>query len=108
MDMELKPRPFCGVVPDIQEEPDAWYDGDSAFYAMCMNDDCRMCVETETYLTREEVIDAWNTRAERMGTMDRDEYGYWVCSECGETLPAWVTKYPANYCPYCGAKVVEE
>lgn len=45
---------------------------------------------------------------ERTGTMDRDEYGYWVCSECGETLPAWVDKYPANYCPYCGAKVVEE
>lgn len=44
---------------------------------------------------------------ERTGTMDRDEYGYWVCSECGETLPAWVDKYPAKYCPYCGAKVVE-
>lgn len=73
---------------------------------------------------------AWNTRAEpitimspittvsagepqtyvplRTGTMDRDEYGYWVCSECGETLPAWVTRYPANYCPYCGARVVDE
>lgn len=44
---------------------------------------------------------------EHTGTMDRDKYGYWVCSECGETLPAWVDKYPANYCPYCGAKVVE-
>lgn len=44
---------------------------------------------------------------ERTGTMDRDEYGYWICSECGETLPAWVDKYPASYCPYCGIKVVE-
>lgn len=43
---------------------------------------------------------------ERTGTMPRDEYGYWVCSECGEDLPAWVDKYPARYCPYCGMKVV--
>ena len=45
---------------------------------------------------------------ERTGTMLRDEYGYWVCSECGKDLPAWVTEYPADYCPYCGMKVVED
>ena len=42
---------------------------------------------------------------ERIGKMIRDEYGYWVCSECGEGLPAWVTQYPADYCPFCGVKV---
>ena len=57
-----------------------------------------------------EVIHCWETDKtyvqERTGKMNRDEYGYWVCSECGEDLPAWVDKYPANYCPYCGIKVV--
>ena len=112
MSEELKPCPFCGVVPDIREEPNAWYDGDSAFYAMCMNDDCCMCVETEAYLTREEVTKAWNTRAERtchntapyVGFGKRSR-GVFHCSECSR----WeeMTGYPFKYCPHCGAKVVE-
>ena len=49
--------------------------------------------------------------------MRRDEHGVWHCLSCekgadkitgndGE-LESWHDSWPPNFCPYCGAKVVE-
>lgn len=60
------------------------------------------------------LLKAWNTRAERTCKMEYEKSephiheGKLTCSECG----AWAMFPPYNwseynYCPYCGAKVVE-
>jgi len=50
--------------------------------------------------------------------MHRDKYGVWHCSSCEKgadkitgsdgALESWNDSWPPNYCPYCGAKVVDE
>ena len=70
----------------------------------------------DNYATEAEAIAAWNTRAERTcewklehsGTL----YDKWRCSECGYLFvePRCDQGYmdlESNYCPSCGAKVVE-
>lgn len=60
-------------------------------------------------------VEAWNTRAERTCTAhigDGDTRGWWVCDSCGDlfdSLSALACKKrkAPNYCPNCGAKVVE-
>ena len=60
---------------------------------------------------RSAVIEAWNTRAERTcynaigyGFIPDEDTPAFKCSECGEThlCDNWY-----DYCPNCGAKVVE-
>lgn len=70
-----------------------------------------------------EAIAAWNTRAEyvervRECEMYRDQYGVWHCKACESgadtdtgsdgTLDAWHDSWAPNYCPHCGAKVVDK
>lgn len=97
---ELLPCPFCGREPAMSN------DDYGDFIVYCPNYDCPAS-NNNWFESKEEAVEAWNIRVERTGTMDRDEYGYWVCSECGETLPDWVDKYPAHFCPYCGVKVAQ-
>ena len=105
--------------------------------SMNCNGTCMMNCQTCIGMTREELRDskldqfekcsgetedaaitallkAWNTRAERTCKMEYEKSephiheGKLTCSECG----AWAMFPPYNwseynYCPYCGAKVVE-
>lgn len=127
---ELKPCPFCGAEPmihhDYSSESGDWWIID------CLNDDCPVCytraawdgvnVTTGWRATEEEAVKAWNTR-KSMETCrnlsewhDADEF---ICSKCGIILNGYaevvynddgstdVFEFACEYCPNCGAKVVE-
>lgn len=96
---ELKPCPFCG--------------GGTHYYAPAPIDhhiQCEKCfAETGGFSSKEEAIEAWNTRAERTCKPLYFEYGEGACcSECGRRLH-YDEHTESDYPPYCGcgAKVVE-
>ena len=113
---DLKPCPFCGGEAKMQkskrwpDDADAAVDG---YTAVCQNLDCILGGNDEWWAdTEAEAIAAWNTRAERtchIEHMPKNENlrcrSWLQCSECGEEI----TNYPQdwNYCPNCGAKVVD-
>lgn len=80
----LKPCPFCGELPQVA--------GGTAMHA------CRVLDREMRVL-----VAAWNRRAERTCCMV-DNGCEFCCSECD-----WHCGYDdePNYCPNCGAKVVE-
>ena len=110
---ELKPCPFCGGEASIYEEIPGGYIVQ-----------CHDCCGQIGIMTREHAIAAWNARAgahcayaqptdltvgcallaERTCEMEREEGG-WSCSECGVLV---LHPRLPNYCPDCGARVVEE
>ena len=98
---ELKPCPFCGGDPvAIETRP-----GRGELY--CGN--CDVVLGGNNAMTAEEWTDAWNARAERTCIAEENSdasYGdcMFVCSECGADLD---NERLPNYCPQCGAKVVE-
>jgi len=131
---ELKPCPFCadhkvwiGVHDDegnyhgttgCEYEADHWsgltyglhHDGSG---------DCPMCTDGEwdcmggmLFDTPEDATEAWNTRAELTCQMKKarwdDGQCTWgvICSACGEKHEHEF-EYSFNFCPTCGAKVVE-
>lgn len=63
----------------------------------------------------EDLIERWNTRAERTCENASMKSDQWLCSECGGNYdianidldPDEDSGIP-NYCPNCGAKVVSE
>ena len=92
MSEELKTCPFCG--------------GDNKHM-----DDCYIPMLVE-YVERKKFLDpddeeklekAWNTRSERTCRYEHIE-GTWYKTSCGKRYDGVV---PPNYCPNCGAKVVE-
>ena len=91
---ELKPCPFCGGEAEITK----WHEG---YFAECKKQHCGGTIGA--YKTEEEAIEAWNKRSERTCkvTPSKNLQGIVVC-ECGEPFPEYY-----DYCPYCGAKVVE-
>ena len=108
---KLKPCPFCG------NEPTLYQDEMTGHWAVrCVKDTIRPTLLNSHGATawcysctdQAEAIEAWNTRAERTCKMVQIaptiSEGIMQCSECGVYLnePADV-----NYCPKCGAKVVE-
>ena len=123
---KLKPCPFCG------NEPTLYQDEMTGHWAVrCVKDTHRPTLLNSHGATAwcysctdpAEAIAAWNTRAERtchIVRVDADPdrvlesimpKGYSVfferCSECGETIPSIKESTErANYCPSCGAKVV--
>lgn len=93
---ELLSCPLCGEKARI--------DRYEHFYRVL----CTDCpASTEWLYSEQEAIDAWNTRVERTceaipRSMLSRNWLDWECSECGQNLDAAV-----NYCPNCGAKVVQ-
>ena len=59
----LKPCPFCGELPEIDQGEYTYKVKDRIYWAVgCMNDDCEVDVETDNFDTKEEAIKVWNTR----------------------------------------------
>lgn len=105
---ELKPCPFCG------NKPDMWYTERIGLWTIhCFNEDAHRAGAAAK--TEAEAIEAWNTRYERTCEGRRCEWSdEWLCSECGGSLAGCMFKPEVdgfvqipNFCPNCGAKVVE-
>lgn len=116
---ELLPCPFCGGEAEILTA-ESMHGG---YLSGIMCNDCRS--RGDVYDTEAEAIEAWNTRApmsdedlkillDELGVSERTchpviaitedgGYEYALCSECdGRIEPE------DNYCPNCGARVVEK
>lgn len=111
MEIELKPCPFCGQKPTATTDK-RWPDGADAavdgHLVLCMNWDCIIYnVDNTWYDTEAEAIAAWNTRHEETCRMAYDsEWMAWCCDSCGVVWLGESYQVP-NYCPNCGAKVVQ-
>lgn len=94
---ELQPCPFCGGEAEVYLA--ARYEDKDYYHVKCTND----CVYTKKAKHNEnEAIEAWNTRYEPTCHIIAHD-GVPACSEClGEM------DYHANYCEWCGRKVVSE
>ena len=99
--IKLLPCPFCGGEAELTgfEAPEYW--------VWCPN--CK--ASTDAHTGKQSAINAWNTRAERTchdyNASAREHGAYlfmWRCSNCGESYDTEMDKL--NYCPNCGAKVV--
>lgn len=99
---KLRNCPFCGSEGKLRVA-DGILDDFTMFYCYCPNGKC-IAGGTDWFRSREEAIEAWNTRAERTCRL-RSRYTSlycYECSECGKGMkPEWA------YCPKCGAKVVD-
>lgn len=115
MSEELKPCPFCGGEAHIAER--ITYGG-KLYGACCYG---TLCPGSEPFpwcLDYEDAADAWNRRAERTCRMEQDpDYDFVRCSACGYEEESNVlvavdegglVVYGGNYCPNCGAKVVDD
>ena len=57
MNESIKPCPFCGKIPEIIQEKSG------LVWIRCQNNNCPVRnVETDDFDTKEEAIEAWNTR----------------------------------------------
>lgn len=104
---QLKPCPFCGGEAKVNTLQ--WNGGYTAT-ALCKNEPNAHYLNTwdeDEAKAVERITDAWNTRAERTCRLRMTTVG-WGCSACH--VVSWTTerKPKPNYCPNCGAKVVDE
>ena len=106
----LLPCPFCGVDVEITSKPavGTWITCETCGYEYPSVDG-----QIDKHYRKADVIERWNTRAERTchlfrrasyGTLYGVELALYECSECGEPIEP---KDGWNYCPNCGARVVE-
>ena len=130
----LEPCPFCpdGGRPYAFTEVDGYIDDgkDIEYHGSVGCEECGMGIEMwhrdseipyEWRTEREpdevpagflkDLIERWNTRAERTCVLEDIPYepGRWEgvrCSSCGVTDED--TDLTGNYCPHCGARVVEQ
>lgn len=103
MSMKLKPCPFCGGEVKVLPWADRHTWGNECpFFCGCSK--CRTV--GDCYGTEAEAVAAWNTRVERTCRMETEEscQNWMSCSECHAD---YYNDQPINYCPNCGAKVVE-
>ena len=132
----IKPKscPFCGEEPIIRQYADngfsvtclnhEWHKSDTCEISIAGDIDICASIDNGVYnyktekteYTQEEIerckkvaIETWNTRAERtcrnLGGEEGTNYELYDfgCSTCGYC--ADITE--PNYCPYCGAKVID-
>lgn len=112
---ELKPCPFCGGEAEVCE---GGINGKMRVYGFTEHKDgCFFLANglpTKYQHIMESEFDAWNTRAERTCKCTTDDSAWcFVCSECGKSFPRHklylaYNHGEINYCPNCGAKVVDE
>lgn len=108
--IDLKPC-RCGETDVVLGRDDTFIDG--VLHRGKWHVFCRGCrTEFGRFDSEEEAIEAWNTRLAERTCHNADNDGIWFeCSECGEylTVEFFGSGYGTpNYCPCCGAKVVEE
>lgn len=72
-------------------------------------DICKTSLHNENHCdTRDDAISAWNRRAERTcRNLNPPSCRDFECSECGESSE-FTPGFMPNYCPNCGARVIEE
>ena len=113
---ELKPCPFCGGEAEFYPAAcieQGWY----IATVQCVSCAAQVCskpgLDRAEQEANESAIKAWNTRAERTCHSVSASSNFFQCSECGceimFTVDGWKPLYMGrvNYCPNCGAKVVE-
>lgn len=112
---DLKPCPFCGCEMEIHNVGETlrlngvdYHDDSYTWWHVDMKlaaeKDCPLVHEFHD--TEDGLIRSWNNRAERTCELKMTTCG-WACSSCH--VVSWETthKPKPNYCPNCGAKVVE-
>lgn len=117
MSNELKPCPCCGpkafIIPTTKCDPPI---DEHCWTAKLRCHECGLNISRSDATEKEalhEAIEAWNTRAERTCHSVSASSNFFRCSECGceimFTVDGWKPLYMGrvNYCPNCGAKVVE-
>ena len=109
MSDELRPCPFCGSKPkldylDYNEPKHQWFIRCGSDHDDCIVHPFLWCESEET------AIAVWNKRDER-GTCHvtkvaklNDNYGFKL--SCGHSMVNPFDDHP-NYCPWCGAEVVD-
>lgn len=107
---ELLPCPFCGGESTVERIGKSGY-----FYVTC---NTAYCCDFGKFDTEAEAIEAWNARQERMCHIVKEtktirsllhgevEVTDERCSECEGFMDVGSGVY-RNYCPNCGAKVVD-
>ena len=101
---ELKPCPFCGE-EHVSVSYTGYEDEGCVLYTLgCSTTNCPGHISGSwRYFNLERAAEAWNRRAERTCRWKHIE-GTWFMSECGERYDRVI---PDNYCPNCGAKVID-
>ena len=96
---KLKSCPFCGGEAKMVCDVTCGYE---LFRVFCTN--CR--AQANYGWLEAEAVELWNTRAERTTTMttDADSQNWYSCDSCD--ADGYAATIP-NFCPNCGAKVVE-
>lgn len=114
---DLLPCPFCGCTA-IYVTHTHYYDDEDTVCVFCNGCKAHVILEQNeaegiNEKTKAEAIAAWNTRAER--TCRQEERGWGtegdharVWLTCGHDCMVPTVQDLPNYCPNCGAKVVEE
>ena len=108
---DMKPCPCCGSQNIATRN---WWNSlyETRYFAECYDCGCLVGFMADpsgwvgaAYDTEAEAIEAWNTRHERTCKCESYFNGYnltHVCTGCG-----YLSEHQWNYCPNCGAKVVE-
>lgn len=112
MSEELRECPHCGATRGLYTLDE--YGGlcvDDDLIAQIFCDNCKSAFENESANNGKELIEAWNTRAERTCTYVEhvDAYGYYYqCSECQYEMDGGEFEhYELAHCMGCGAKIAE-
>ena len=119
---KLLPCPFCGGEAEVRKLDLGAIEEDCQLYGVWCIDDLHAEEHggyqhghyIDNYATQAEAIAAWNTTAERTCHCETsDEAWCFSCSACGKSFPRNELRLAhnhgeINFCPNCGAKVVEQ
>lgn len=110
---DLLPCPFCGGEA-LNVEWVTLHD-ERGWAVACKNPECLMNQGARILRTEAEAAEAWNRRAERTCKVTYEYSGkqFPHCIHvkelsCGHEFRYYEPSYVPNFCPECGAKVVEE